>query len=182
MGTLIHINGAPGVGKLTIARKMAPRLNARILDNHAIYNVAFGLADFRSPQFFDIVRAARSAAYDQILRLPEHETVILTDAYFDDSDWAWENWKAIEQLAEERGWPFLTLALLCEAPEHQQRIANGDREARGKLRDPSYVDRAAQRRLIERDGPGSLRLDVTNLSVEDAAAMLSERIDASQAA
>lgn len=28
MGMLVHINGAPGVGKLTIARIMAQRLDA----------------------------------------------------------------------------------------------------------------------------------------------------------
>jgi len=57
MGRLIHINGAPGVGKLTIARIMAPRLNARLLDNCAIYNVAWALTDVRSPIFYSAVRA-----------------------------------------------------------------------------------------------------------------------------
>jgi cytidylate kinase len=103
MCLLIHLNGAPGVGKLTIARLMAPRLKARVLDNHTVYNVAFALTEFRSPQFYDAVRAVRDAAFEQILRLPADETVILTNAYFDDSDWAWENWRAIEQLAVKRG-------------------------------------------------------------------------------
>src|SRR5579872_2739685 len=109
MGRLIHINGPAGVGKLTIARIMAERLGARLLDNHAIYNVAFALTEFRSPEFYDAVRGSRKAAYDQILRLPDDETVILTDAYFDDSEWARESWAALVQLAEKRRWPFLTI-------------------------------------------------------------------------
>lgn len=177
MAMLIHINGAPGVGKLTIARVMASRLNARVLDNHAIYNVVFGLTDFKSPEFFATVRAVRTVAYDQILRLPESEKVILTDAYFEDSDWAWESWKAIEQLAEARAWPFFTLSLLCEASEHRQRIVNEERAVNGKLRDVSYVDQAAQRSLIEKDGPFSLRCDVTNFSAGEAASKLSDWIE-----
>lgn len=95
MGQLIYINGAPGVGKLTIARLMAEQLNVRLIDNHAIYNVGFALTDFRSAAFYAAVRAVRTAAYDQILHLPEHEIVILTAADFDDSDWGRENWQAV---------------------------------------------------------------------------------------
>jgi hypothetical protein len=178
MGRLIHINGAPGVGKLTIARLMAPRLAARVLDNHAIYNVAFALTDFKTPAYYDAQRAMRATAHDLVLRMPDNETVILTDAYNASSDWAWENWKAIEQLAAARRWPFFTIALYCDADEHRRRIVAEDRAARGKLQDASYVDRATDRRLIERDGPLSLRLDVTHRSAQDAAATLASWIEA----
>src|SRR5689334_14370990 len=124
MGKLVHINGAAGVGKLTIARIMAPQLGARLLDNHAIYNTAFALTEFRSPEFYEAVRASRAAAYRQILHMPEDETVILTDAYFDDSDWARESWQALEQLAEQRRWPLFTIALICDPPEHRRRIVS----------------------------------------------------------
>lgn len=156
---------------------MAPRLNARVLDNHAIYNIAFALADFGSPSFYDAVRAVRIAAYDQVLKLPDDETVILTDAYFDDADWAWESWTAIEQLAERRRWPFLTISLICDASEHRRRIVTEERAARGKLRDASYVDRAAQRRLIEKQGPLSLCLDTTHRSGEEASSILVDWIE-----
>jgi hypothetical protein len=177
MGRLIHINGAPGVGKLTIARLMAPRLNARVLDNHAIYNVAFALTDFKTPAYYDAQRAMRATAHDLVLRLPDHETVILTDAYNSHSDWAWENWRAIEQLAAARRWPFFTIALYCDADEHRRRIVAADRAFRGKLQDPAYVDRAEGRPLIERDGPLALRLDVTNLSAEESAAAIASWIE-----
>lgn len=179
MGKLIHINGAPGVGKLTIARHMANQLNARVLDNHAIYNVAFALTEFRSPAFYDAVRASRSAAYEQILRLPDNETVILTDAYFDDTDWGRESWRTIEQLADRRRWPFFSVALLCEAIEHRGRIVSAERAGRGKLQDASYVDRAITRRLIERDKGFSKRLDITGLSADGAASLLIDWIAAS---
>jgi predicted kinase len=59
---LIQLNGWPGVGKLTIARRLAERLSARVLDNHSIYNVAFALTKPRSPEFYETVRAVREVA------------------------------------------------------------------------------------------------------------------------
>jgi hypothetical protein len=178
MGRLVHINGPAGVGKLTIARIIAPKLGARLLDNHGIYNVAFALTEFRSPQFYDAVRASRAAAYDRILRMADDETVILTDAYFDDPAWARESWQAIEQLAGQRRWPLLTIARSCDPAEHSRRIVSEERELRGKLRDASYVDRAITRPLFERTGTFSTRLDVTHRSAEDAAATLAEWVNA----
>ena len=37
---IVHINGWPGVGKLTVAREVARRLSARLLDNHTLHDVA----------------------------------------------------------------------------------------------------------------------------------------------
>jgi shikimate kinase len=33
---IIHINGYPGVGKLTIGRIVAEQLGGRLLDNHSV--------------------------------------------------------------------------------------------------------------------------------------------------
>lgn len=172
MGQLIYINGAPGVGKLTIARLMADQLNARVLDNHAIYNVGFALTDFRSLAFYAAVRAVRAAAYDQILHLPEHEIVILTAADFDDSDWGRENWQAVTQLASDRQWPFYVIVLTCEPDEHRRRIVADDREGRGKLRDANAVTRLSQRPLIRGSGDRTATLDITNMTAADASEQL----------
>ena len=58
---LIHLNGPPGVGKLTIGRCLAPLIEARLLDNHAIYDVAFAITEFRSPEFYATVRDVSKA-------------------------------------------------------------------------------------------------------------------------
>jgi len=42
-GTLVHLLGPAGVGKLTIARELAPVLKARAVDNHWINNPILGL-------------------------------------------------------------------------------------------------------------------------------------------
>ncbi|MCI4589233.1 hypothetical protein MOK15_03840 [Sphingobium sp. BYY-5] len=177
MGRLIHINGAPGVGKLTVAQIMAQRLQARILDNHTIYNVGFALADFGTSAFFDVVRAVRTVAYERILELPDDETIIFTAADFDDSDWGRESWQAVEQLAVSRGWPLFTISLLCNPAEHRMRIVDEGRKGRGKLQDASAVDRLGQRPLIMRAGPLSMQLDTTGLTADRAAAQLTDWIE-----
>ena len=58
---IVHLNGRPGVGKLTIGRELLSLVGGRLLDSHSIYNVAFRLTDFASPEFYDAVRAARGA-------------------------------------------------------------------------------------------------------------------------
>jgi MoxR-like ATPase len=178
MGRLVHINGPAGVGKLTIARIMAPRLGARLLDNHAIYNVAFALTEFRSPAFYEAARALRTTAYDQILRMPDDEMVILTDALFDDSDWARETWQALDRLTKERRWPFLSITLACDPAEHRRRIVSEERALRGKVRDVAYVDQALTRPLFERTGRLSTQLDITDRSTEDSATTLIDWVNA----
>lgn len=170
LGHLIHLNGAPGVGKLTIARLLRAHLHARLLDNHAIYNVAFALTEFQSPEFYEAVRAVRRAAYNQILQLPKSAPVVLTDACFADSDWGRESWQAIEELAASRQCRFFSISIICEAEEHRKRIVAADRGGQGKLQNPSYVEEIGVRPLIERAGNDSLRLDVTYLPADEAAA------------
>jgi len=169
---VIHLNGAPGVGKLTIARLLVQRLGARLLDNHAIHDVAFALTEFRSPAFYETVRAIRAVAYDRVRQLPPSIPVILTDAFFDDSAWGRESWAAMLDLAQSMAARLLTVALACAPEEHRRRIVSEDRAAKGKMRDVAYVETAAARRLIERDGDDSLRLDITRLAADEAAATI----------
>lgn len=66
---LVHLNGWAGVGKLSIAQRIAPKIGARVLDNHTIYNVAFSLTEFKSPAFYEAVRSVREIAFSRILEL-----------------------------------------------------------------------------------------------------------------
>jgi predicted kinase len=166
---IIHLNGAPGVGKLTIARVLAARLQARLLDNHAIHDVAFGLTEFQTTEFYETVRAVRAVAYDRIIRLPRSMSVVLTDAFFADSAWGRESWDEVLGLAERRKAPLLAVCLSCDPDEHRRRIASADRAAKGKVQDPEYVNRCIGRKLTQLADPQSLSLDVTQVSPDEAA-------------
>jgi broad-specificity NMP kinase len=58
---IVHLNGWPGVGKLTVARLLAPRLQARLIDNHLLHDVAIrcaGIDDRARWPLYETVRAA----------------------------------------------------------------------------------------------------------------------------
>jgi hypothetical protein len=80
---LIHLNGWPGVGKLTVGRLLQASIGGHLLDNHSIYNVAFSLTEFRSPAFYATVRAVREVAFARVAQLPGQIPVIMTNGLND---------------------------------------------------------------------------------------------------
>src|SRR5258706_8157445 len=149
MGAIVHINGYPGVGKLTVGRLLANRIGARLLDNHSIYNIALALTAFKSKAYYETLRATRAIAYARVLELPRNVAVILTNAHFSDSEWGNESWNAAIALARERGVPHFVVILDCDAAENARRIESEDRDLKRKPRDPSlFVGNAARRALI----------------------------------
>jgi predicted kinase len=167
---LIHINACPGVGKLTIAQALAPMLGARLLDNHSIYNVAFALTEYKSAEYYETIRAVRAIAYNRLLELPPMLPVILTNAHFQSSKWGNECWDAAINLAKRRGCPHYVIVLACSEEENARRIQNIGRLAKRKLRDPAFfTGNTWGRQLLDRGGDETLRLDVTQLSAQEAA-------------
>ena len=78
---IIELCGFPGVGKFTIGTALAARLNARLLDNHSLYNVAFALTEFRSELFDRTVRAVREVAWNAAAELSPDVPLILTTVF-----------------------------------------------------------------------------------------------------
>lgn len=172
---LVHINSYSGVGKLTIGRALAERLGGKLLDNHSIYNIAFALTEFRSPEFYDTVRAARDLAYRRVLALPATTPVILTNWYTKGSEWGEENWDAAIALARGRPSMLAVVILRCAPDENERRIQSSGRDAMRKPRDTALV--GANRKdqpLIDRGGDRLLDLDVTGLPAEAAATAIAE--------
>src|SRR5262245_11675498 len=110
---IVHINSYPGVGKLTIGRALADLIGGKLLDNHSVFNVAFALTEFRSPAFYDTVRAVREIAYQRILDLPRAVPVVLTNWYSQGSAWGEENWDRAIALAKQRHCPLNVVILTC---------------------------------------------------------------------
>src|SRR5262245_13667762 len=137
---LVHINGYPGVGKLTIGRALATKLGAKLLDNHSVYNVAFALTEFRSPQFHETVRAVRDIAFRRVLELPATQPVILTTWDSQGSAWGEENWDAVIALARRRASPLAVVLLACSPYENARRIQSSGRDSMRKPRGTELVE------------------------------------------
>jgi hypothetical protein len=174
---IVHINSYPGVGKLTIGRLLAERLNGKLLDNHSIYNVAFAVTGFRTPAFYQTVRAVRDIAYARILELPVTTPVVLTNWYSQDSAWGAENWDEVIALARKRGCSLLVVILACSPEENARRIGSHERAAKRKPQNSELVDANRRGRpLLDYGGDALLQLDVTSLPAETAAERIAEWI------
>lgn len=164
---LIHLNGWPGVGKLTVARALHARIGGRLLDNHSVYNIAFRLTDFRSDEFYETVRALRSVAYDRVAGIPPEIPVIMTNG-LNHGWWGQENWDAIRALATRRGSPLYSVILTCDLDEHLRRMQSDERRYLGKLINPHHWQREGKV-LLGDDVDNVLRLDTTDTPPEETA-------------
>jgi len=169
---IININGWPGVGKLSVAERLQQRIGGRLLDNHAIFNVAFSLCEFRTPEFFETVRAVRKIAFARAAKLPAETSVILTSAYAN-TPFGRENWTAIRELANARGTLLCNVVMDCSLAENIRRLQSPERVRFRKLTDPQPLIAAREAsQLLEGGGDHLLRLETSDLAPEDSAARI----------
>jgi hypothetical protein len=175
---IININGWPGVGKLSVAERLRQRIGGRLLDNHAIFNVAFSLCDFHTPEFYQTVRAVREIAFERARQLPTGTCIILTSAYADTA-FGRENWSAIRGLASARGTLLCNVIIDCSLAENIRRVQSAERAQLRKLTDPAPLIAAREAsNLLDVGGDQLLRFDASHLTAEDSAVRIADWIDA----
>ena len=167
----IILNGYPGVGKLTIGRILADKLNGRLLDIHSVYNVAFALTEFRSADFYYAINTVEDLTDDLINRLskdvPLVFTTVLTEQTMRGAD---ADMARFVRRAEGRG-PLRMVHLSCALDENKRRIQSQARDGMRKPRDPDMVQRNHDGGAVLSGGdlPHLLTLDITDLSAQAAA-------------
>jgi hypothetical protein len=172
MSVLVHINGWPGCGKLTIARLLAQQLNARLIDNHTLINPADALLRRDDPSYWPMRRAVRSLVFEYAVRLPFDVPLVCTNALGDiESDRA--HFAEYRALASARNAKLIPVTLECELEENVRRLSAAGRAELLKLTDVEILRDA--RRSYELYRPNdlpSVDLDVTRLAPEQAARAL----------
>ena len=83
---IVHINGWPGTGKLTVGRLLAKRLGARLIDNHMLLNPAEALFARSNPLHASLRGQIRRVVFDHAVRTDPAESFVFTDALSDDED------------------------------------------------------------------------------------------------
>lgn len=170
-GLIIHINGWPGVGKLTIARELAGLMGARLLDNHTIINPAEALFERRDPLNRSLRKALRAAIFDHVARM-QPGVLILTDALSDD---AFDSavFDEYRELAKACGARLVAVVLDCAPEINAQRLVAAGRTETRKLTDAAVLaSLRASHRLLRAQGVPLIELDVGARSPGEAAAHL----------
>lgn len=175
---VLHFNGYPGTGKLTIAKELvAQESTFRLIDNHAINNLIFAMVrlDGRtkiSREAWDAIGDIRTILMNF---MPEHAapslSFVFTNALAENDADDMEVYRSIKEGAEKRGSEYIPVVLTCDMEENKKRIASADREANMKMTSPDDLESLyiSEKKLLVPDHPNLMELDVTGISPADAA-------------
>src|SRR5678815_2320572 len=118
---IVHINGWPGTGKLTIGRLLAHRLGGRLLDNHTLMNPALALFEREDPRCWPLRQDIKAVVLDYAARTPPDLALVFTDALADiESDAA--VFDAYRKLASVRASKLVSVMLACDPEENARRL------------------------------------------------------------
>ena len=163
---LIVIYGAPGVGKLTVAREVSRRTGYKLFHNHLTVDMVGSLFDFGTEQ------AVRLTARFRLEMLAEAAKagipgVIYTLVYAsgDDDQFVQD----IIDAVEPHGGNVRFILLTCETDELLRRAADESRSTFGKLRDPEVVRRLITESEMSTPVPHKPGLVIDNTRLDSGA-------------
>jgi broad-specificity NMP kinase len=175
---IIHLNGWPGSGKKTIGEALSRLMGARFIHNHLLHDVAIVCAGFEGQQRWELYETVRAAAYDALKRQPAAETFVMTNALCNDTPREESAWKHVVALAMARNVPLVPVVLELSADENVRRLESQERVGR-KMTDAATLRGWFTTNSIQRpDVPELIVIDVSDMSAEEAARAILDRVDA----
>lgn len=164
---ILHLNGMPGTGKLTVARILSIRMNAQLVDNHEIINEIIKTHPHGSAAYIKAVMEETGR------RLLMDQDLIFTNALAAENP---EDRARLDQIAEHArhtGQVFWQILMTCELAENQRRIVEPERRLHQKLGDPEMLAKLHRDYTIYHP-PATHRLEVdtTRLTPEEAAEVI----------
>lgn len=170
---IIYITGKPGMGKYTIAKELAKDYGYIVCDNQLINNPVFELLQYdgfaKIPDFaWDAIGKIRSEIFEFLAKIPTGNYVLTNNLFEDVGDKSL--YEQVKNVAQLRGSIFIPVKLMIDPGEHVKRITSPARRLRWKSIDPQDV--YDQTPILAFEHPNLLKLDVTNLSAEQAASMI----------
>lgn len=172
---LVVLFGRPGVGKLTIGRRLAERTGLRLFHNHLAVDLALSLFEFGSSDFVELreevwlaslSRAAASPVPGAIFTFAPESTV--RDTFI----------PALQERIRRAGGRIHWVELTCAPDELHRRLTRPDRAEYGKLRDVATYERLAAGGHLDRPAmpkPDHL-VDTTRLAAGEAAESIAESL------
>ena len=165
---IIHINGWPGVGKYTIGKELAKRIEARFIHNHLLHDVAFACTGRTDADRWPLYEQIRSAAYEALSRRPSSEVFVMTNALCNGVTREVDAWGKVVDLAMSRSARLIPVILRADTESIARRSLSDNRSSM-KLKDPIALrDMISKYTLQVPDVLETLEVDVSDYSVGDA--------------
>jgi hypothetical protein len=120
---LVFIYGAPGTGKLTVAREVSRITGLKLFHNHLTVDLAASLFEHGSPPYFDYVRHLRLEAFERAAKADVD--LIFTFWYSSISGPSVERYRNVIETA---GGEVLFTRLHCRPEILEQRVTSASRQ------------------------------------------------------
>jgi len=172
---LVILHGAPGVGKLTVARELENLTGFPVFHNHLTVDLLAAVFDFGTPAFIEMreeiwLRVMTRAAADGL------DGLIFTFV-FEPSVKQGFTQRLIAQVGAE-GATVHPFELRCDLDENARRIVQADRRRYMKMTDVEFLRASVLTGEYEVQGdlPGNVVIDTTTLPAADTARIIADRL------
>jgi hypothetical protein len=188
---IIHLNGFPGTGKLTIARKLVEQLNrdfekqqpydsarparAKLVHNHLLIDPAAAVLERKQSGYNELRTAIRQAVFTTLVKeISTYDTIYVFTDWQSGDVLGTEVCEEYLAMAKARGSQFIPILITCDEQENVRRIQGVERAISTKLTDSELLVQWRQEVdpppvYLFRDEKARLELDVTSLKPEQAA-------------
>lgn len=168
MSAIIDFNGMPGVGKLTIAKILAERINGRLIDNHLIIDLVMACVDREDGHYKPMLLEVSDLVLKHLVTSPLSGAFIFTNALVNEIETDLKRYDAFEKLATDRDVPFIPILITCDFDVNRARLVSEDRKRKKKLTDQLIFDELTpQYTLYHPEHPNALTIDNTGLSPDE---------------
>ena len=178
---IIYLIGFSGVGKLTIAKELSQRINARIVDNHLINNPILSLIplDGKTPIpniVWERIAEIREIVFSTIEEVsPANFNFIFTNELLESSQQDIDAYHRIAAIAHKRKSIFVPIRLVCDADELYKRVSSVERVTRFKMASiESTQSKLEKESLFTPPATFTQTIDVTHLSAKQVAEKIVE--------
>lgn len=164
---LIHLNGMPGVGKLSVAHILAKRLSAHLVDNHALISAAHASGyPSGSKDLSRVLHTLNDFIYAELVKNHTLKHLVMTNALTNENASDVVRFADVEKLAHKRNEPFFPVLLNCDQEENCRRVIAHGRADKKKLTDPNTLRQIHQQYTMIHplQHPNHITVDTTNLS------------------
>jgi hypothetical protein len=176
---IIHINGFPGMGKLTIARKLVDllsRYDAKLVHNHLLIDPVGAILPRSSTDYQPVRRALQSVIFNALATSKDTAKSIYVFTDFQSCDEIGCGvMSEYREMVERRGCGFVPIILTCSKEENLRRLSSMERARHGKLTDTElgvYLRDSSKVYHGHEHDPYHMELDITDLEADAAAQLI----------